>query len=254
MTRPSSDSSEEAVRQWERLVELLHCAGRCEIEFLASTKRHEAISTSRTALIHKKTAILGNGNPLLHQHSVSSATDWFAHRGYTIAPFNKMRFAGARDAIHDPCHPLLYLGYGWETEHAATVRVAEVTKTRPLALHLVDPSLRTLDTALCPLSSGHLLAYPNAFSRASQRRLRDRIPSERLIEIGSEDARNLACGLIGVYDALIVSEMSRSLRRRLHGLGYRIFSTDLWAFGAFRRAPRNFVLRLNDGLALKTAA
>src|SRR3954454_12798611 len=78
---------------------------------------------------------------------------------------------------------LILAGHGFRTEPAAHAEAQEVLGRPVLSLHLVDPAFYHLDTALAGLDDRHVTYYPEAFSQASQRVLRqlfpDAVPADR---------------------------------------------------------------------------
>ena len=66
-----------------------------------------------------------------------------------------------------------------------------------LPLLLVDERFFHLDKALCPLSSGHVMAYMDAFSPHAQALLRRAIEPEFLIEIDLDAIGPMASPYIG---------------------------------------------------------
>ena len=170
--------------------------------------------------------------------------------GFATTFLQPTYFEGAGDALFDRVRPLLYAGYGWRTERGATMQLQEIVGCRVLPLLLVDERFYHLDTALCPLSSGHVMAYMDAFSPHAQTLLRRAIEPGYLIEVSIDDALRFACNAVEIGDAVIVHETSRRLRERLHDAGYRVFATDLSEFHKAGGSAKCLTLRLDDGPAL----
>jgi N-dimethylarginine dimethylaminohydrolase len=163
-------------------------------------------------------------------------------------------FEGAGDALFDRVRPLLYAGYGWRSERTATLQLQEIVGCRVLPLLLVDERFFHLSTALCPLASGHVMAYMNAFSPHAQMVLRRNIDPGYLIEVGVDDALNFACSAVEVDDALVMHACSRALRSLLHQAGYRVFCTDLSEFHKAGGSAKSLTLKLDDGPAIVASA
>ncbi len=240
------------MRQWERLVELLGVAGDVSIECIDSQASSlDQVSTADTALICGNLAVMSSSRDRNEQAIYRS---WLAARGYATTALTQTPFAGAADALFDRVRPYLYVGYGQRTERAAAIALAELTDARVIPVRLTDERFRHLTSALCPLGSGHVMYYPDAFSPQSQRLIRTAIEADWLIELSAEDALAFACSPIEIDDALVVGEITRQLRSRLHFAGYRVFSTDLSEFGLTGASPRALALRLDDGPATYVAA
>jgi N-dimethylarginine dimethylaminohydrolase len=241
-----------AIRQWHRLVELLGVAGDVSIETIGpETEGAREAFTANTALICGNLAIMSNSR---HRSELAVYRTWLGSRGFATTTLPQTQFEGAEDALFDRVRPYLYVGYGQLTERNAAIALAELIDARVIPLRLVNERFGHLDTALCPLRSGHVLFYPAAFSPQSQRLIRSAIEDDLLIEISAEDALAFAASAIEVGDALVMGEVSRLLRSRLQFAGYRIFSTDLSELAKAGAAPRALALRLDDGPAAGVAA
>jgi len=163
-------------------------------------------------------------------------------------------FEGAGDALFDRQRPMLYVGYGWRTERTAAVQLGETLGIRTLPLLLVDERFYHLDTAICPLSSGHVMVFMDAFSANAQKLLRRELEPEYLIEISIDDALDFACNAVEFDDAIVLHHASHRLRARLNVAGYRVFATDLSDFHKAGGSAKCLTLRLNDGPACEEAA
>ncbi len=149
---------------------------------------------------------------------------------------------------------MLYAGHGWRTERGAATQVSETLGVRTLPLLLVNPHFYPLDTCLCPLASGHVLAYMDAFSPRAQSLLRRTIDPEYLIEVSAGDAADFACNAVEIGDAIVLHAASARLRERLHAAGYRIFATDLSDFHKAGGSAKCLTLKLDDGPVSAEAA
>jgi N-dimethylarginine dimethylaminohydrolase len=245
-------TSQSALRQWERLVELLCVAGDVQVERvdLPSESLEQAFA-GNTALICGNLAIMSS---VRRRSERSLCRSWLAARGYATTALEQAPFGGACDALFDRVRPYLYVGYGGRTERSAAIALSELTDARVIPLRLIDERFPHLDRALCPLGSGHVMFYPAAFSAQSQRLIRRSLGVDDLIELSDEDAFVFACSPIEVGDALVVGEISQQLRSRLQFAGYRVFSTDLSEFTRLGGTPRSLALRLDDGPACGAAA
>jgi N-dimethylarginine dimethylaminohydrolase len=241
-----------ALRQWQRLVELLGVAGDVTIECIEPhATNDDRAFTGKAALISGNLAIMSNA---WHRNALALYRAWLAARGYAPTALTQTNFEGATDALFDRARPYLYVGYGQRTERNAAIALAEFVDARIIPLRLVDERWASLDRALCPLGSGHVLFYPGAFSTPGQRLVRGAVEPDALIEVSLQDALAFACSPIEVGDALIVGDVSRPLRSRLQFAGYRVFSTDFSELAGRAGSPRALALRLDDGPACPVAA
>jgi N-dimethylarginine dimethylaminohydrolase len=255
MTPNVGRATPDAERQWDRLVETLRCAGDVEIvtmEPAAGLPDH--VFTAHAALISGPLAIMSSFRHPERRREQRSFRHALMGAGFATTFLQQTYFEGAGDALFDRVRPILYVGYGWRTERAATMQVAETLGIRTLPLLLVDERFYHLDTALCPLGSGHVIAYMEAFSPHAQCLLRRTIEPEFLIELSLEDALGFACNAVDIGDAVILHDATAQLRRRLNVAGYRVFATDLGEFHKAGGSAKCLTLKLEDGPACASVA
>ncbi|GAC1308208.1 MAG: hypothetical protein NVS2B3_06210 [Vulcanimicrobiaceae bacterium] len=255
MTRNVGVGTLDAVRQWDRLVETLQCAGDVSIERMESVAGvPDLVFTANAALVSNGLAILSSFRHPERRREQNAYRSFLAKAGFATTYLEQTYFEGAGDALFDRVRPVLYVGYGWRSERAAATQVADTLGIRTVPLLLVDERFYHLDTCLCPLASGHVLAFMDAFSPHAQALLRRTIEPEYLIEISVADALEFACNAVEVGDALVLHNASVALRERLFDAGYRIFATDLSDFHKSGGSAKCLTLKLDDGPAAIEAA
>jgi N-dimethylarginine dimethylaminohydrolase len=255
MTRNVGVSTPNAARQWERFVETLHCAGDVEISTLAPQPDcPDLVFTANAALISGKLAILSSFRHAERRREQPAFRTFLTRAGFATTFLQQTFFEGAGDALFDRRRPVLYAGYGWRSERTAMAQIAETLSARVVPLLLVDERFYHLDTALCPLASGHVLAYMDAFSPHAQKLLRRSVEPEYLIEVSFEDAIAFACNAVEIGESIVLHNASLRLRERLNSAGYRVFATDLSEFHKAGGSAKCLTLKLEDGPACAEAA
>ncbi len=248
MTRNVGYDAPDARRQWDRFTETLLCAGDVGlVEVEANENVPDLVFTANAGLICGNLAIVSSFRHPERRLEQSIFRAALARAGLATTYLRQTYFEGAGDALFDRVRPLCYAGYGWRTERSATLQLQEIVGCRVIPLLLVDERFYHLDTALCPLATGHVLVYFDAFSPHAQTLLRRAIDPDYLIEVGMDDALALACNAVEVGDALVMHRASRPLRERLHDAGYRVFTTELDEFIRAGGSAKCLTLRLDDG-------
>jgi N-dimethylarginine dimethylaminohydrolase len=238
----------DAMRQWDRLVETLHCAGDVHIETIeARPGVPDLVFTANAALVSGNLAIVSTFRHPERRREQDTYRKFLAGAGFATTFLQQAFFEGAGDALFDRVRPILYAGYGWRSERAATAQIAETLALRTMPLLLIDERFYHLDTCLCPLGSGHVLAFMDAFSPHAQKLLRRTIEPEFLIEVSLEDALSFACNAVEIGDAIILHSASARLRERLNAAGYRVFATELDEFHKAGGSAKCLTLKLDDG-------
>lgn len=247
MTHNVGSVAENAQRQWERLVALVLDVGGARIELVEpQPSLPDIVFTANAALISDRLAIVSSFRHPERRHEEHAYRERLSSLGYATTQLDDVFFEGAGDALFDRRLPLLYFGYGWRSDRGAATQLQRLCGTRVLPLRLVDPRFYHLDTALCPLSSGHVMAYLPAFSERSQALLRMSL-GEYLIEVGESDALAFACNAVEAGNAIVLHRATGALRDRLQHAGYRVFETDLSDFHRAGGSSKCLTLKLDDG-------
>jgi len=249
------EAAPDALRQWERLIEIVGCVG--DVQLVRVEPHAHALDiafTANAALVTGGLAIVSSFRHAGRRREQPVYRAALAAAGFATTFLRQTYFEGAGDALFDRVRPVLYAGYGWRTERGATLQLQEIVDCRVLPLMLVDERLSHLEGALLPLASGHVLAYMDAFSPHAQTMLRRTIEPGYLIEVSVDDALRLACSAVEIGDALVMHDASRRLRDTLHAIGYRVFRTDLGEFVRTGGSARSLTLRLDDGPPATAAA
>jgi N-dimethylarginine dimethylaminohydrolase len=255
MSRNVGYAAPNARRQWDRFIETLGCAGEIELVTVDGNEHvPDLVFTSNAGLVCGNLAIVSSFRHPERRREQGIFRSALTRAGLATTYLQQTYFEGAGDALFDRFRPLCYVGYGWRSERNATLQLQEIVGCRVLPLLLVDERFFHLDTALCPLGSGHVLAYMDAFSPHAQTLLRRAIDPGFLIEVDREDALAMACNAVEVGDAVVMHAVSRRLRERLHDIGYRVFCTELDEFIRAGGSSRTLTLRLDDGPAVAVAA
>ena len=252
---PPGDPASEATRQWDRFVELLGCVADIDlVRVPPQPHAPDIVFTANAALIVGNLAIVSSFRHAERRREQPAYRAALAAAGCATTFLRQTYFEGAGDALFDRVRPILYAGYGWRSERGATLQLQEIVGCRVLPLLLVDERFAHLDTALCPLASGHVLAYMDAFSPHAQTLLRRAVDPGYLIEVSVDDALRFACSAVEIDDAVVMHDASRRLRDQLHAIGYRVFRTDLGEFLKTGGSAKCLTLRLDDGPAPAMAA
>lgn len=255
MTRNVGYLAPDAQRQWERLVEVLKLAGDVDIRLVEpAPELPDLVFTANAALVNGDLAVVSSFRHPQRRREQGIYRSALAGMGFATTFLQQTYFEGAGDALFDRQRPQLYAGYGWRSERGATLQLSEMLGIRVIPLLLVDERFYHLDVAMCPLSTGHVMVFMDAFSEHAQRLLRRVIEPEYLIELSVEDALNFAANAVEIGDSIVMHEASRELSERLHGIGYRVFSTDLSEFLKAGGSAKCLTLKLDDGPAVGVVA
>ncbi|MBC7632293.1 MAG: N-dimethylarginine dimethylaminohydrolase [Flavobacterium sp.] len=157
--------------------------------------------------------------------------DWLRRRGVDVAePTHTNEGEGDFLALG----PMIIAGTGFRTSLEAHIEAASVLDRPVVSLELVDPRFYHLDTAVAVLDDGNgpapadIAYYPAAFSRHSQRTLRDLFP--HAICCSEDDARVLGLNAVSDGHHVVLPSAATGLAGSLRERGYTPVPVDLSEF------------------------
>jgi N-dimethylarginine dimethylaminohydrolase len=235
-----------AIRQWTNLARLL--AREAELAFVTPAPGlPDMVFTANAGLAIGGTAVVSQFATQERQPEERLFSAWFDAQGFEIAPWpSDVAFEGAGDALLDATRSLIWCGHGWRSSARAAPLLETIFARRVVGLRLVDPRFYHLDTCFCPLADGWLMYYPPAFDAASRRAIAERVPAEKRIEVGEDDARLFACNAVEVNGRVFMNGASERLSRRLHAAGFEPVLTNLSEFMKAGGAAKCLTLQLPE--------
>lgn len=146
-------------------------------------------------------------------------------------------FEGAGDCLTDH-RGRTWIGYGFRTTaHGVLNLVASSRYTPPpsvTAVQLVDPRFYHLDTCFCPLSTGHAIWYPAAFSADSQAAIQAaycRGEAAGLITLTEIEALTFAANAVEIVNGTVVmGNTTDSVVEKVTAAGIKVIQTELSEF------------------------
>lgn len=239
-------SRDRAVEQWHQL---FHVIKEHAIVDLVQPQPGvpDMVFTANAGLVLGNEVVLSRFYHKERQGEEPFFKQWFADQGYRVHELPKdLPFEGAGDALLDREGRWLWAGYGFRSELDSHPMIAKWLDIEVLSLRLMDERFYHLDTCFCPLSNGYLLYYPGAFDSYSNRLIEMRVPAEKRIAIGEEDAVNFACNAVNVDHIVIMNKASDELKQRLSAVGFQVIETPLTEFLKAGGAAKCLTLRVTE--------
>jgi N-dimethylarginine dimethylaminohydrolase len=153
---------------------------------------------------------------------------------------------GAGDCAWDPARKIFWAGYGPRSDPEAAQYIAEYFGVEVVSLELSTSEFYHLDTCLCPLSDGHVMYYPGAFSLKSQALIKKRVGSNLLIEVDREDAELFALNAVNYKAWIVLADCSTRLERKLKERGYEVFKVPVGVFNMAGGSVWCLALRIDN--------
>ena len=156
-----------------------------------------------------------------------------------------LRHEGAGDALWDETRQLFWTGYGQRSDRASSDVVADVFRRRVIPLELASPRFYHLDTCFRPLSAGHVLYYPPAFTPDALAAIEAHVPPAQRIVATDADAQAFCVNAVCIDRVVAMAKPPAQLRERLEAVGYRVVAIDLDPFILSGGAAFCMTLRLD---------
>ncbi len=250
----NKSSQSQAAKQWQGLYEAVSRIATVDL-VTPQEGWPDMVFTANAGLILGDTAILSRFFHPERQGEEPHFKKWFEDNGFQVRELPKdLPFEGAGDALLDRNGDWLWAGYGFRSDLASHLRIAEWLEIDVVSLRLIDQRFYHLDTCLCPLDGGYLMYYPPAFDAHSNRLIESRVAPEKRIVISDTDADHFACNTVNVDQSVIVNRVSEKLRRTLNSAGFEVIETPLTEFLKAGGAAKCLTLRTTETARTDRAA
>jgi len=156
---------------------------------------------------------------------------WLTDHGYRVTEPSRTN-EGEGDFL--ALGSMILAGTGFRTSLEAHIEAAEALDRPVVSLELVDPRFYHLDVAIAVLDDGNgagpadIAYFPGAFSRHSQRTLRDLFPDA--IRCSEDDARALGLNAVSDGQHVVLPAAATSLAASLRDRGYTPVPVELGEF------------------------
>ena len=242
MDRRRASDHDLAVRQWERLRNLLKELGATVRCLTPVPGLPDFVFTANAALIYRDMAILSRFRHAQRRGEEEHYGEWLTEQGFRVRQLPAdFYFEGAGDALF--CGETLFAGYRIRSSIRGHQQIAELIGCRVLSLELIDPRYYHLDTCFCPLAPGMAVYYPSAFDTYARKVLEETI--EDLIPVSAAEAARFACNSVVLGRAVITNRGCPGLHRELRLRGFTPYATSLSEFLKAGGGAKCLTLRLD---------
>ncbi len=232
----------EAVKQWQKLRELLVTTGATIDEVPPVEGLPDLVFTANAAVIFQRQAVLARFKHSQRQGEESHFRRCLESHGLEVIETpGDFSFEGAGDALF--CGETLFAGYRMRSDATGQQEIGALLGVRVLPLELVDPYYYHLDTCFCPLSPNEAIYFPGAFDEYGRRVLEEHVP--HLIPVEEIEARRFACNAVVVGKTVVTNHGCPCLHADLQDRGYAPVETPLDEFVKAGGSAKCLTLRLD---------
>jgi N-dimethylarginine dimethylaminohydrolase len=221
-------NKELAKQQWQKLHDIV--ARLASVSLIEPVEGlPDMVFAANAGLVHNKEVIVSSFLHAERQPEAKHFERFFSTHGYRVHHLQQDTiFEGAGDALFDT-QGRLWVGSGIRSDAHALEEIRAVFDVEAIGLELVDPHWYHLDTAFCPLSQGHAIAYAKAFSGISVAALNDAFGTN-IIWVSEADAKNFSCNAVAIDQSIIMHKASAELKAALAQRGFKVIETDVSEF------------------------
>ena len=245
---------EVAAMQWERLYEALKSVAEVEL-IEPQPGLPDMVFTANAGILIENEFVLTHFAKREREPEEPQFKKWFKERGVSVhlIPPNLL-FEGAGDALLDGSGRWLWVAYGDRTSLETHPYLAKIFNIEVLSLRLTDPRFYHLDTCFMPMEDGYLMYYPGALDANSNRIVEERVPPDKRIELGMDEAVDFSANSVNIGKKVIMNRCSSGLRKRLSECGFEPIETPLTEFMKAGGSAKCLTLRLNEKTSVKRTA
>jgi N-dimethylarginine dimethylaminohydrolase len=238
--------AEKVRRQWGELYDLM--SKHAEVSLVEPQPGlPDMVFTANAGLVIGDKAVLSRFLHPERQGEEKHFKRWFTANNYTVHKLPpQVPFEGAGDVLLDRKHGWLWAGHGWRSSLESHKYLTNWFDIEVLSLRLVKEHFFHLDTCFSTLPGGYVVYYPPALDEPSRQLIAERVPEDKHIMVGDEDAFNFACNMVNIDDVVILNRATPELARRLERAGLKVIQVEVSEFLKAGGSVRCLTLRLND--------
>jgi N-dimethylarginine dimethylaminohydrolase len=216
-----------AREQWKSLVGVLENLGVDVWKVPQKKGCPDMVFTANAGIVHGKTFIPSHFRYKERQAETPAFVSYFRKKKYRIDDVTRgVYFEGEGDLLS--YRDILIGGFRYRSEMAAHEKVSAALKRRLITLELAQPHFYHLDTCFFPLDERTVIYYPAAFDEYGRKAIERFI--ENPVTVTKADAHRFACNAFRVGRKVVLNLVSRTLKQRLHKLGYEAVETPTSEF------------------------
>jgi N-dimethylarginine dimethylaminohydrolase len=229
MNRKIKVNSLTAMAQWGNLYSTISRCG-VQVELVEPEKEvPDMVFTANAGLVVGKQVYLAHFRHPERHPERRYFRNWFVKSGYQLADEIDLtlnaRFEGEGDALF--AGQTLFAGFGIRSEKSCYTNFVGLDPSTLVYCELVDPYFYHLDTCFCPLNAGIALWWPDAFSKESQKAMRNAI---ELIALPENEVRRFACNSIVLGKEIIIPSECPRTSDLLQNMGFTVHVCDVSEF------------------------
>jgi N-dimethylarginine dimethylaminohydrolase len=229
----------KAIQQWAELRNALTSIG-VDVVVLPKSPDYcpDAVFTANAGLIYRNQFLPSRFRYEERAVEEPFFINWFSNHQFSVNTTlpslerSTASFEGAGDALFNSDRTILWYGIGFRSSFEFKPlldKFFELSEIVVRPLELVNPNFYHLDTCFCPLDTGELLWYPDAFSDHS-RTVIETWYDGRDIKVSTEDAKKFSCNAVSVGHCIVTPTITQDLRDRLTERGYSVIECDMSEF------------------------
>ena len=217
----------KAILQWNTLVDALK-SQNIETNIIDQKKGlPDMVFAADQAIIKGKNLVVSQFHYRERRGEVGEYLPLFEKENFVIHNLPKnCFFEGSGECIW--YGNILFVGTGYRNSPNVSKFLSKFLDVETVSLELVDPRFYHLDTCLFVLNNETAFFYPSAFSKVSQKILKNLIPN--LVSFETNEAENFAANSITTDHHVLMQKGNQDFAKKIKELGYKAVELDISEF------------------------
>jgi N-dimethylarginine dimethylaminohydrolase len=232
MHREVSVQPDEALAQWQGLVEALRQAG-AEIETMEPRPEvPDLVFTANAGIVNGNRFVPSNFRHPERQAEAPLNRAWFSAEGWQIDDLPEdLRHEGAGDGLpftDEHGRTVLLSGYSFRSDATAAAKLSALLECPVRPIELVDPRLYHLDLTFCPLDARRAIVAPTGWDAYGRKVVEALVPEPLVLD--EEEALSFCANSVVVNSIVIMPLVPARVGRQLEAWGFTVVESRVDEF------------------------
>jgi N-dimethylarginine dimethylaminohydrolase len=223
---------DQAVTQWQGLVETLRAAG-AEVEIMEPHPEvPDLVFTANAGVVNDDQFVPSRFRHPERQPETAINREWFASHGWRVdALRDDLRHEGAGDGLpftEPNGRTVLLSGYSFRSDATAASELSRLIGCPVRPVELVDPRLYHLDLTFCPLDDRRAIIAPSGWDAYGRKVVESLVPEPLVLD--EDEALSFCANSVVVGATVVMPRVPRRVGRQLEAWGFTVVETSVDEF------------------------
>jgi N-dimethylarginine dimethylaminohydrolase len=232
MHREVSVRPDEALAQWQGLVDTLRAAGAEVMVMEPRPEVPDLVFTANAGVVNGDQFVPSHFRHPERQPETPINREWFASHGWRVDALPEdLRHEGAGDALpftEEHGRTVLLSGYSFRSDATAATRLSSLVGCPVWPVELVDPRLYHLDLTFCPLDDRRAIVAPSGWDTYGRKVVESLVPEPLVLD--DDEAVSFCANSVVVDSTVIMPRVPTRVGRQLEAWGFTVAESPVDEF------------------------